>query len=335
MTVPALGMPGVVVALLLTVCAACVLLVVGWPALSQRLPTVCGQWVGGVLPERACTAGMGKLLTYSWTLAVLPLILLLEWWRPADPTQPLFSPGLLVDLLWFLTFPVLGVWLPGVWDQLLHATLGVAVAGFQLPLMAALPVAGQFVVVIVLADFLAWLSHYTRHKVPMFWEFHKIHHSQEQLNYFSAQRLHPLDLFANALIRFLPWTLLGLSRALPGYLIWTTFLRMFEMFVHANIRSNLGLLRYVIVTPQTHRVHHSLEPRHMDKNFGNCFALWDFLFRTQCTEFQVYPALGVDDVACPRGKATTVREALRVFARELAYPVRAVAAQVRLPVHGS
>src|SRR5262245_55941061 len=76
------GIPGSVVALLLTVCVACVLLVVGWQVISPWLPAVCSRWGGEVLPG----------------------VLFLEWWRPAEPAQPLFSPGLLVDLLWFLTF---------------------------------------------------------------------------------------------------------------------------------------------------------------------------------------------------------------------------------------
>jgi len=325
-------MSGFAVAVLLAMSAVCATLVVGWSEISQWLPTVCSHWLGDVLPGRGCVAGVGKIFTYAWILAVLPLVLLIEWWRPAAPTQALFSPALLVDMLWFITFPVLGVWLPTVFGDLLNATLGHAVVDFRLQTVAALPLAMQFVVVILLSDFLSWLGHYIRHKVPVFWEFHKIHHSQSQLNYFSARRNHPLDLLTNTLIRFLPWTLLGLDLALPGFVIWRTVNGVYEMFVHANIRTNLGLLRYVLVTPQTHRVHHSLQPEHMDKNFGNFFAIWDFLFRTQCMDFKVYPALGVTDANCPRGQAKTLPEALRVFASELMYPLRTLAAHLRLPV---
>jgi sterol desaturase/sphingolipid hydroxylase (fatty acid hydroxylase superfamily) len=252
-----------------------------------------------------------------------------------DPLIPIsrYSPsGLFVDMLWFITFPVFGVSFPYALRHLLNATLGSAVGAFRLQTVATLPLTLQFVVVILLSDFLAWLGHYIRHKIPVFWEFHQIHHSQSQLNYFSSRRNHPLDSLANTLIQFLPFTLLGLDLALPGFLAWKISSGLFEMFVHSNIRTNLGFLRYVLVTPQTHRVHHSVQPEHFDKNFGNVFAIWDFLFRTQCKDFNVYPALGVADAKCPRGKATTLQEALRVFASELAYPLRAV---FRLPGFGN
>jgi sterol desaturase/sphingolipid hydroxylase (fatty acid hydroxylase superfamily) len=310
------------IAILLAASVGCVTLLLTWNWSSQGLRVVCNDVFGSVLHERGCTAGVSKAFTYSWALALLPLMLLLERWRPADPTQPLFSPGLLVDSIWFLVFPILGVWLPDAFERLLSTSFGSALASFRLHALTELPLYVQLLLVITVSDFLAWLGHFVRHKVPALWEFHKIHHSQVQLNYFSTRRLHPFDLFANSLVRFLPWTLLGLNVALPGYLIWTTFLRLFEMFVHSNIRTSLGVLRYVFVTPQTHRVHHSMHPEHIDKNFGDFFSVWDFLFRTQCLDFNVYPVLGVHDKNCPRGMASTIGGAIRTVGHELLYPLR-------------
>jgi sterol desaturase/sphingolipid hydroxylase (fatty acid hydroxylase superfamily) len=322
-------MPRWVAVALVALCAACLVLVISWSWIGRDMHLGCTRLLAELFSQRSCTASVGKILTYSWMLAFLPFMLLLELWRPADPTQPLFSPGLLVDGMWFVAFPVLGVWLPDRFDQSLQAVFGPLLSGLRLQWLATLPLAMQFVVVILISDFLAWFSHYVRHKNQLMWEFHKIHHSQVQLNYFSTRRLHPLDLFANSLIRFLPWTLLGLNVAIPGYLIWTTFLRLFEMFVHSNIRTNLGPLRFVIVTPQTHRIHHSLRPEHVDRNFGNFLSIWDFMFHTQSMDFDVYPALGVSDTDCPRGVATTVGGALRMLGRELAYPLRIFGASFR------
>jgi sterol desaturase/sphingolipid hydroxylase (fatty acid hydroxylase superfamily) len=318
------GMPvsRTAVVVLLLVSATCVVLLLSWSLSSRGLQFACNNVLGSVLHERGCTAGVGKVFTYSWVLALLPIILLIEHWRPANSTQPVFSPGLLVDSLWFLAFPILGIWLPNAFEHLLDTSFGSALAGFRLQALTALPMFVQLVLVILVSDFLAWFGHYVRHKVPMLWEFHKIHHSQVQLNYFSTRRIHPLDLFAQSLIRFLPWTLLGLSVALPGFLIWTTFLRLFEMFVHANIRTNLGVLRYVFVTPQTHRIHHSMRDEHIDKNFGDFLSIWDFIFRTQYTNFDVYPELGVHDKECSNGMASTFGGAVRTVMHELLYPVR-------------
>lgn len=317
-------MPPLVAALLLTACAVSVVALLTWNWLDDGLLGSCNRVLGTMLHQGGCSAGVGKLLTYAWVLAMFPVMLLIERRMPADPTQPLFSPGMLVDGIWFVVFPLLGVWLPNLFDRMLSTTVGAALAGWRLEALVALPIAVQLILVIVVSDFLAWFGHYVRHKVPVLWEFHKVHHSQVQLNYFSTRRLHPLDLMANSLVRFLPWTLLGLTVALPGFLIWSTFLRLYEMFVHSNIRTSLGPVRYLLVTPQTHRIHHSLYPEHIDKNFGDFFSVWDFLFGTQVKDFHVYPPLGVTDREYPHGTATSVSGALVMVGRELGYPLRAV-----------
>jgi sterol desaturase/sphingolipid hydroxylase (fatty acid hydroxylase superfamily) len=322
-TMPVAGrMPPALAALLLAGSAVCIVLLLSWGWISGGLANNCSSWLGSVLGEHGCIAGMNKLLTYSWVLALLPVMLLIERRIPADPDQPAFSPGMMVDCLWFITFPLLGVWLPSLFEHFLNTSLGAVLAGFRLKALVVLPLPTQLLLVIVVADFLAWFGHYVRHKVPLLWEFHKIHHSQVQLNYFSTRRLHPLDLMANSLVRFLPWTLLGLTVALPGFLIWSTFLRLYEMFVHSNIRTSLGPLRYFMVTPQTHRIHHSLRPQHIDKNFGDFFSVWDFIFGTQSMDFHVYPQLGVSDENCPRGVATSLGGAIRTLSQELVYPLR-------------
>jgi sterol desaturase/sphingolipid hydroxylase (fatty acid hydroxylase superfamily) len=318
------AIPGLATGALLAISGISVVLILVWDQITLWLPDVCSELLSYALPGGSCALVLDKLMTHAWSLAALPLIMLIERWQPANPTQPLFSPGLFVDALWFFSFPLLGTWLPNAFQHLLALAFGATIADARLDSLASLPLALQLATVIVLSDFLAWLSHYIRHKVPAFWEFHKIHHSQTELNYFSARRLHPFDLLANSLIRFLPWTLLGLDIALPGYLVWTTFLRVYEAFVHSNIRFNLGLLRYVVVTPQSHRLHHSIEHRHVDRNYGDFFSIWDFMFRTQVLEYDIYPELGVADQACPRGRATTWTGSLRMFFSELVYPLRAL-----------
>jgi sterol desaturase/sphingolipid hydroxylase (fatty acid hydroxylase superfamily) len=314
--------PGLATGGLLVISISSLLLVLVWNQLAGQIPASCDELLRVALPGGTCASAMGKLMPLAWALALLPLIMLVERWQPADPTQPLFSPGLFVDALWFFSFPLLGVWLPNAFQQVLAWTGGETVANARLEALTSLPLALQLLFVIVAADFLAWLSHYIRHKIPMFWEFHKIHHSQTELNFFTAKRLHPFDLLANSLIRFLPWTLLGLNIALPGYLIWTTLVRVYESFVHSNIRLNLGPLRYLLVTPQSHRIHHSIEPEHVDRNFGDFFSIWDFMFGTQVREYDIYPKIGVHDAACPMGRATTWSGSIRMFFSELAYPLR-------------
>lgn len=294
-----------------------------WDQFSSLFSVFCSDHLSGIVGDK-CGTGLNKLRVFGLAFGLLPIIWLLEAWRPANPEQPVFSPGMLVDIVWFLLFPIVALTLRTPFENLLDTLFGASLADYRVPFIAELPVALQIVVVILLVDLLVWVSHFIRHKVPVFWEFHKIHHSQQQLNFFSTLRLHPGDFLANSLIRFLPFTILGLEIGIPAYLVWVTILRIYEMFVHSNIRTDLGPLRYVLVTPQSHRVHHSIEPEHVDLNFGNFFSIWDFLFRTQCLDFKAYPRLGVTDGHCPSGMATSVTGSVRVVIRELIYPFQAI-----------
>jgi sterol desaturase/sphingolipid hydroxylase (fatty acid hydroxylase superfamily) len=253
---------------------------------------------------------------------LLPIALLIERWKPADQDQPAFGAGMTVDGLWFLLFPIVGVALADWVDGVVKAPLREQLDGFSV--LTALPVWAQLLAVILMSDFLAWMSHYIRHKVPLFWEFHKIHHSQAQLNFFTAKRLHPLDLVVNGLIRFLPWTLLGMNVAIPGYVAFALFVRMYEMFVHSNIRMNWGVLRFVLVTPQSHRLHHSLQPEHIDVNFGDFLSIWDWMFGTQCRDKDIYPKTGIHDSECSRGTAPDLWAASRRYLGEMVYPIRVI-----------
>jgi sterol desaturase/sphingolipid hydroxylase (fatty acid hydroxylase superfamily) len=307
---------------LVILCLACLVLFVAWAQLKPLMVESCTSMLNG---SARCDSVLNKVRIYALSLGLFPLILLLERWKPADEYQPAFSSGLVVDCFWFLVFPVLGVWLPTIFEEFLHATFGTSLSAFQLPLLPTLPLTLQIVLVILLSDFLAWFSHVIRHKVSFLWELHKIHHSQTQLNYFSSVRLHPLDLVANAAIRFLPFTLLGMQMAVPAFLGWIAFQRFYEMFVHANLRTNMGWLRFVLVTPQSHRIHHSMQHEHIDKNFGNIFSIWDFIFGTQVIDSQVYPETGIGDTDVPLHDSAHPLRAARIFLRELFYPFFAFA----------
>jgi sterol desaturase/sphingolipid hydroxylase (fatty acid hydroxylase superfamily) len=320
------GAPTWFVVVLLAVCAACFVLLAGWSQLSPMLVNGCDELLKG---SQRCASGINKIWIYAFSLAFFPVILLLQRWRPAAPDQPSFAAGLVVDCCWFIAFPLLGVWLPTLFEEFLANTFGEQLSALRLGLLGTLPFAAQLVIVVIAADFLAWFSHVIRHKVPVFWEFHKIHHSQVHLNYFSTMRLHPLDLIVNALIRFLPFSLLGLQMAVPAFIGWIAFQRFYEMVVHSNLRTNMGWLRYLLVTPQSHRIHHSMNREHLDSNFGNIFSIWDFLFGTQIRDYTVYPATGVHDRHVPATSSARPGAAVRTFVAELYYPLVAITRMLR------
>jgi sterol desaturase/sphingolipid hydroxylase (fatty acid hydroxylase superfamily) len=179
---------------------------------------------------------------------------------------------------------------------------------------------------VLVSDFLAWFHHVVRHKVPLFWWFHTVHHAQRTLNAWTNERVHALDTLAATLIAFLPATVLGVSP--PGMMGYVILSAWYTRLYHANLRTNYGILRFVLVTPQSHRVHHSIQPEHRDQNFGVIFSVWDHLFGTQCRDYDVYPETGISDAAFPQERRWADALSLRSFLAQQLYPLRLFAQHV-------
>jgi sterol desaturase/sphingolipid hydroxylase (fatty acid hydroxylase superfamily) len=138
-----------------------------------------------------------------------------------------------------------------------------------------------------------WFNHWLSHKVPLLWEFHKVHHSAAVLTPRTNFRLHPISAFVFANISaFATAVASGLGHYAFGD---TTYQYAFAdtniilvLFIHAYVHlqhshvwiSFTGWLGRVLVSPAHHQVHHSADPRHFNKNFGSCLALWDWMFGT-------------------------------------------------------
>lgn len=151
---------------------------------------------------------------------------------------------------------------------------------------------------ITIAVFLAyefgyWIDHYLSHRVPVLWEFHKVHHTANVLTPLTAWRVHPFDT-----LKF--YNILAITTAVANgaasyafgktvyqYGITDTNL-ILVLFVHAYVHlqhthlwiSFRGVLGCVFLSPAHHQVHHSSNPIHFDKNLGSCLAVWDWLFGT-------------------------------------------------------
>ncbi len=192
---------------------------------------------------------------------------------------------------------------------------------------ASWPAAVRFAVAVGIDDLAGWGNHWLRHKVPVLWALHAVPHSQRELNLLSDLRNHPLEQVIKETVHLTVFVLFGapltLSVAYP--LMRSSFTR----FYHANVRTNLGWLRYVLVTPQSHRVHHSVLPEHRDTNFGTTFSIWDRLFGTACRDTDVYPPTGVDDPRFPHEQDQPLRELPSSFVAQLVYPFVVWAGLVR------
>ncbi len=153
-------------------------------------------------------------------------------------------------------------------------------------------IAFMFVFYLVV-DFIAFYVHYLQHKIPILWQFHKVHHSAEVMHPLSNFREHPVDnLFYNIAIGLgagatsgLAFNFLGYTPGLPTLLGVPLLMFLFNI-VGYNLRHSHILLRWpgiwskLFPSPAHHHVHHSCHPDHLDKNFAFMFPLWDVLFGT-------------------------------------------------------
>jgi sterol desaturase/sphingolipid hydroxylase (fatty acid hydroxylase superfamily) len=134
---------------------------------------------------------------------------------------------------------------------------------------------------VVVMDFIIYLQHVMVHAVPAFWRLHRMHHADLDYDVTTGARFHPLEIFLSMLIKFA--TIIVLGPPIVAVVIFEVVLNATAMFNHGNIRLPLGLdrwLRWLMVTPDMHRVHHSVEDDEANSNFGFNLPWWDRLFGT-------------------------------------------------------
>ncbi|NNE06965.1 MAG: sterol desaturase family protein, partial [Gemmatimonadetes bacterium] len=176
-------------------------------------------------------------------------ILVLEKLFPARREQKVLSGSFAQDLVWFFFSTTIGVTLIGIYVTLLRDFYADHLAFLTVEPLRSLPSWARFAWGALFTDFLRWFHHWIRHVVPVFWHFHAVHHSQKQLNMFTQFRYHILEYIIAHTVSTIP--LLMFSLDMPVIIAWNVFHMWFTRFYHANIRMNLGPLRYVFVTPQS------------------------------------------------------------------------------------
>jgi sterol desaturase/sphingolipid hydroxylase (fatty acid hydroxylase superfamily) len=139
----------------------------------------------------------------------------------------------------------------------------------------------KVVVSLVLLDLAIWAQHLASHKIPVLWRLHKVHHADRDIDVTTAVRFHPIEIGLSMLWKIVVVLLLGAPPL--AVFLFEVILNACAMFNHANValpRWADAILRLVVVTPDMHRVHHSVLRREHDSNYGFNLSLWDRLFRT-------------------------------------------------------
>ena len=143
------------------------------------------------------------------------------------------------------------------------------------------PFALAVVASVVALDLAIYLQHVMFHAVPALWRLHRMHHADLDFDVTTGARFHPIEILLSMLVKMAVIVVIGPPAV--AVVIFEVLLNATAMFNHANVRLPAAadrLLRLLVVTPDMHRVHHSVEERETNSNFGFNLSLWDRLFRT-------------------------------------------------------
>jgi sterol desaturase/sphingolipid hydroxylase (fatty acid hydroxylase superfamily) len=191
----------------------------------------------------------------------------------------------------------------------------------QVPAWIAVPVA------VIVLDLVIYLQHVMFHAVPTLWRLHRMHHADLDFDVTTGSRFHPVEIMLSMVIKLTVIAALG-APAL-AVLIFEVLLNATAMFNHGNLRLPLWLDRWVrllVVTPDMHRVHHSVVVRETNSNFGFNLSVWDRMFGT----YRDQPEAGHDGMAI--GVETIRDPAEQRLDRMLTQPFRG--SDRRYPVAG-
>ncbi|MCK5698157.1 MAG: sterol desaturase family protein [Gammaproteobacteria bacterium] len=146
---------------------------------------------------------------------------------------------------------------------------------YDIPLLFAV------LITIISMDFIIYLQHIMVHAVPLLWRLHRVHHADLDYDVTTGARFHPLEIILSMLIKCA--TIIVLGAPVVAVVIFEVILNALAMFNHANVglpKLLDAFLRWFIVTPDMHRVHHSVEEDETNSNFGFNLTCWDRLFGT-------------------------------------------------------
>lgn len=153
--------------------------------------------------------------------------------------------------------------------------------GWGLFAVLGLPWTWSVVLTIVVLDFVIYLQHVMFHAVPTLWRLHRMHHADLDIDVTTGARFHPIEILLSMGVKMAAVVALGAPAA--GVLVFEVLLNATAMFNHANLklpRHVDRVLRWLVVTPDMHRVHHSAIQRETDSNFGFNLPWWDRLMGT-------------------------------------------------------
>jgi len=143
----------------------------------------------------------------------------------------------------------------------------------------------EIIIAVVLLDLVVYVQHVLMHAIPILWRLHMVHHSDVDIDVTTGVRFHPLEIVLSMFIKMGAVILIG---AVPtAVLIFEVLLNATSMFNHSNVYIPTHvdrILRWIVVTPDMHRIHHSVIPRETNRNFGFNLPWWDRVLGTYVSD---------------------------------------------------
>lgn len=156
-----------------------------------------------------------------------------------------------------------------------------------------IPLLINVVLTLIIFDLLIYVQHVITHKVNFLWRIHRVHHIDPEVDVTTGIRFHPFEIVLSVFYKMLAVVILGpIAFAI---ILYEILLNAAALFTHSNILLNPKLdniLRKIIVTPDMHRIHHSVLRDETDSNYGNILSIWDKIFKT----YRHLPVAGYDDM---------------------------------------
>src|SRR6478752_214550 len=237
----------------------------------------------------------------SFTFAVLPL-LVMEILMPNDTESRDHRHGVLFWIIsiqcnYFFSLLSLGIIIYfGIGPVFKLSFESIESTSFLNPILL-----NCFLIILSLLifDFFYYWFHRMQHSTSFFWEFHKTHHSIKNLNSIVSYHHVSEELFRIPFIT-IPLAILIHIDA-PRFAVLSSFYAVYGQFIHMNSKISLGPVRFFFADNYYHRIHHSIEERHHNKNFSAFFPIWDILFRTvHFPKSNEFPKVGLTDVIQPK-----------------------------------
>lgn len=220
----------------------------------------------------------------------ITLFILVAWWETRRPRRPLTEPrtghwrtnlALLVTDVLVLRFTLGAAALMTAEYSLQH--------GWGWFNSVEWPGWLEFVLALLLLDFALYLQHVLSHALPVFWRLHRVHHTDLDFDLSTGVRFHPLEILLSMLYKMAVVAALGAP--VWAVLVFEVILNGASVFNHGNVHipeKTDRWLRWFVVTPDMHRVHHSSVVNETNSNFGFSISVWDRL----CGTYRAQPALG-------------------------------------------